>query len=557
MARKVHGYVDWMNNGAVPRPPKAPTDWLIRHHCDLVSALQASDSVRPGVRPCLSAADSRIAGVSAWKWGDDRLPNGSWSKVPDLLCPAPSLAPPPFICLVPHPSTSAVLHTDFPPPLSRTLCRRSPPLSSARPPPPLPPLLTSSSSSSPPSRPPAPPPQAHGAIAVGGMSLPQTAALIRHLASLLPLPPPPPPKTADGAPARAGAARPAALPGPMDGLANNGSGRGSLYKSDDVVVTAAERRQGLALSSGNGGTRGWCSEAPCPNDGTQPPCAPPPPTPLPPLPACHSHSCPDDFINSGIEGRFPGGADPCNSTTTCVEDVLPGCDCYRGDADSAWGVWCEDAIASFDRGGIVNGSHVAAHAKPKNVGGDPDTGNPIYYFGAPNPNWYVIFLPPANALPISADSGRYEYFLLQYLRSKNIGVFVLRTPDPTTDLWDHVAQNNRTSPYSYNCSRIKSGYPFCDEPCDMCTKDRSTSLIEGAIDKASALGYAEQNLILMGWSSGGSMASAFLSFAHQTGFTTARNTSYSIKVAVGKTAILLTPSLHPYWYAYERHRSAE
>ena len=109
--------------------------------------------------------------------GDDRLPNGSWSKVPDLLCPAPSLAPPPFICLVPHPSTSAVLHTDFPPPLSRTLCRRSPPLSSARPPPPLPPLLTSSSSSPPPSRPPAPPPQAHGAIAVGGMSLPQTAAM--------------------------------------------------------------------------------------------------------------------------------------------------------------------------------------------------------------------------------------------------------------------------------------------------------------------------------------------------------------------------------------------
>lgn len=39
----------------------------------------------------------------------------------------------------------------------------------------------------------------------------------------------------------------------------------------------------------------------------------------------------------------------------------------------------------------------------------------------------------AAALPISAESGRYEYFLFQYLRTKmNIGVFVLQTPDPTT-----------------------------------------------------------------------------------------------------------------------------
>ena len=47
----------------------------------------------------------------------------------------------------------------------------------------------------------------------------------------------------------------------------------------------------------------------------------------------------------------------------------------------------------------------------------------------------------------------------------------------------------------------------------MCIKRRSTSLIEAAIDKAAALGYTEQ--IMMGWSSGGAMASAFLDYAHQ------------------------------------------
>ena len=39
--------------------------------------------------------------------------------------------------------------------------------------------------------------------------------------------------------------------------------------------------------------------------------------------------------------------------------------------------------------------------------------------------------------------------------------------------------------------------------------------------------YTEQ--IMMGWSSGGAMASAFLDYAHRTGFTTANNTRYSIK----------------------------
>jgi len=103
----------------------------------------------------------------------------------------------------------------------------------------------------------------------------------------------------------------------------------------------------------------------------------------------------------------------------------------------------------------------------------------------------------------------------------------LRTPDPSTDLWDHVPPHNSTSPYNYSCSRIKSGYPFCAEPCDMCTKNRSTGLVEAAIDKAAALGYKGQ-MILMGWSSGGSMASAFLNFAHQSSFITAGNTNYGI-----------------------------
>jgi hypothetical protein len=96
----------------------------------------------------------------------------------------------------------------------------------------------------------------------------------------------------------------------------------------------------------------------------------------------------------------------------------------------------------------------------------------------------VLLRVDITALPISATSGRYEYFLFQYLRSKNIGVFVLRTPDPSTDLWDHVPPHNKTSPYNYSCSKIKSGYPFCYDACDMCTKPRSTSLIEAAIDKA-------------------------------------------------------------------------
>jgi hypothetical protein len=136
------------------------------------------------------------------------------------------------------------------------------------------------------------------------------------------------------------------------------------------------------------------------NSGTQPPWLPSPPPPSPPptptRPACHSHRCPNDFINSSITGTFPDGSDPCLSAHICVKDVLPGCDCYRGDSDSAWGVWCEDAIAAFDTGGVVNGSNVPAHTAPKNIGGDPYAGNPIYYFAAPTPKSYVLYLPPAH-----------------------------------------------------------------------------------------------------------------------------------------------------------------
>ena len=252
---------------------------------------------------------------------------------------------------------------------------------------------------------------------------------------------------------------------------------------------------------------------PCPAGG-MPSCPPPPPPPLPPppppppLPACHSRRCPDDFTNSGITGTFPDGSDACASTHVCVEDVFPGCSCYRGDADSPWGGWCGDEIAVFDTGGVVNGRNASAHTKPINIGGDPYSGNPIYYFAAAKPKAYVLYMPPSKgepapfscgvavsplllmccvgppALPISAESGRYEYFLFQWLRSKNVGVFVLRTPDQTRDLWDHIPAHNKSSPYNYNCSVIKSGYDFCYEPCDMCVKRRSTALIEAAVDKA-------------------------------------------------------------------------
>lgn len=60
---------------------------------------------------------------------------------------------------------------------------------------------------------------------------------------------------------------------------------------------------------------------------------------------------------------------------------------------------------------------------------------------------------------------------------------------------------------------------------------------------AAALGYTEQ--ILVGWSSGGAMASAFLNYAHQTGFSTANKTKYSIK------GLVLLASGGQFCYAYD------
>jgi predicted esterase len=69
-------------------------------------------------------------------------------------------------------------------------------------------------------------------------------------------------------------------------------------------------------------------------------------------------------------------------------------------------------------------------------------------------------------------------------------------------------------PNRYNCSEITYEQP--PQPAglhDLCVKHRSTAIVEAAIDRAAALGYRSQP-ILMGWSSGGAMASAFVGHAH-------------------------------------------
>ena len=71
----------------------------------------------------------------------------------------------------------------------------------------------------------------------------------------------------------------------------------------------------------------------------------------------------------------------------------------------------------------------------------------------------IVDLPPANALPISATSGRWEYFLFQYLRANNIGVFVLRTPTPTLDLWDHVPTSVHNRAIIIRLDRMKQEKP--------------------------------------------------------------------------------------------------
>ena len=179
-----------------------------------------------------------------------------------------------------------------------------------------------------------------------------------------------------------------------------------------------------------------------------------------------------------------------------------------------WGEVCEAAISSFDQN----------HTAPKNIGSDH---HPIYYFAAAKPKAYVMFVPPSGSPPISDTAGRWEYFLFQWLRLQNVAVFVLRVPQAGIDQWDHVPVHTNSSPYDYSCQKIKSTYDFCSPTCDMCMKRRSTLVIEAGIEVATKLGYTEQ--ILMGWSSGGVMASAFLDHAHSAGFVTAHGTSYAIK----------------------------
>ena len=257
------------------------------------------------------------------------------------------------------------------------------------------------------------------------------------------------------------------------------------------------------------------------------------PAPAPPAqPRCAQPWCPHDFNNSGITGRFPSGAKPCHAATTCVSDVLPGCSDYSGDSDAPWGEWCVDTIENFDTNRTM----------PQNIG---DENHPIYYFKpAVISKKYVLYIPPSGPLPLNKDAGRYEYFLFQWFAAQNIAVFIVRVPLPGWDGWDHVPAHTRGSPYTYNCSKILAAYyGMCVPSCDMCEKKRSTAIVEAAIDKATSLGYAEQ--VLMGWSSGGAMASAFLDHAHRTDFVTAAKTQYNV------TGVALLSSGGQFCYAYD------
>ena len=124
---------------------------------------------------------------------------------------------------------------------------------------------------------------------------------------------------------------------------------------------------------------------------------------------------------------------------------------------------------------------------PRNIG---DEKHPIYYFQpAARTTKYVLYIPPSGTLPLSANSARYEYFLFQWFKSQNIAVFVVRVPLPGWDGWDHVPPHTHDSPYSYNCSKIVAGYGgMCVPYCDMCEKNRSTGIIDAAIDRATQLG---------------------------------------------------------------------
>jgi hypothetical protein len=237
---------------------------------------------------------------------------------------------------------------------------------------------------------------------------------------------------------------------------------------------------------------------------------------------CTIPSCPEDFVDSTIGGIWPNGSsphhDPClGSATTCVRDVLPGCTNYASDSDAQWGALCATAIAGFDSNRTL----------PQNIG---TTTHPIYYFEpvvVAKEKAYVLYIPPSGNLPISAQQGRYDYFLLQFFKAIGIGVFLVRTPEPTSDLWDHVPAHNKSSPYEYDCHNITYDQPPLPPILyDLCTKNRSTAIIEAAIDKAVARGYEKQ--IVMGWSSGGAMASAFLAHAHRQGFVTRSGARYTM-----------------------------
>lgn len=217
-----------------------------------------------------------------------------------------------------------------------------------------------------------------------------------------------------------------------------------------------------------------------------------------------------------------------------------------GSSDWPWGAMCSTAIADFD----LN------HSLPQNVG---TADHPVYHFAPASPRDYVLYIPPSGNLPISAQAGRYEYFLFQYLKSKGVGVFVVQVPTPGSDLWDHVPAYSRVgSPYGYNCSQITYEQP--PQPAglhDLCVKNRSTAIIEAAIDHAKALGYRSQPTV-MGWSSGGAMASAFVSYVHtrasgsrlgtRSSFATERGTRFTIK------GLALLSSGSQYCYAYDHAR---
>eukprot|EP01052_Picozoa_sp_SAG31_P016862 SAG31_NODE_1133_length_9745_cov_5.676343_2_plen_425_part_00 len=273
-----------------------------------------------------------------------------------------------------------------------------------------------------------------------------------------------------------------------------------------------------------------------------------PPDAPPRLPRCASQSCPNDFHNNGIAGKFPSGADACFASKICVRDVFPGCSRYGGDSDAPWGGpsgWCQRSISEFDENRTLPQS-VVLNNKHR-----------IYYFEPPTMDPkppYILYLPPSGNLPINSGEGRYEYFLLQWFKDHGIAVFVVPPPIAGFDLWDHVPAPHivRTdplviAPYNYNCSTIRAGYTgMCNPSCDMCEKNRSLGLIEAAIDHAASLGYSQQRLVLMGWSSGGAMASAFLDHANKKKFTTPRSTRYSI------SGMAIMSSGSQYCYAYDQ-----